>query len=86
MVGTPLTHGRFLRRNRGTYGAKGFVGAGAPPLSLPGAATPLPGLLVCGDSHFPGPGLPAVAASGLAAASCLTDPWTHNAWLAEVCP
>jgi phytoene dehydrogenase-like protein len=70
MVGTPHTHARFLRRSRGSYGAgpwcKDAPGGGAVPPA--GAATPLPGLFMAGDSLFPGAGVPAVAASGLAAA------------------
>lgn len=61
LVGTPLTHERFLRRHRGTYGPAISAGEGF----FPGHKTPLPGLLCCGDSTFPGIGLPAVAASGL---------------------
>ena len=36
-----------------------------------------PGLLCCGDSTFPGIGLPAVAASGAVAANSLVSPWKH---------
>jgi len=74
LVGTPLTHERFLRRDGGTYGA--FVRAGAG--QLPGQRTCLPGLLCVGDSTFPGIGIPAVAASGHIAANALvsvTDHW-----------
>eukprot|EP00929_Paragymnodinium_shiwhaense_P097964 TRINITY_DN59525_c0_g1_i1.p1 TRINITY_DN59525_c0_g1~~TRINITY_DN59525_c0_g1_i1.p1 ORF type:complete len:621 (+),score=88.54 TRINITY_DN59525_c0_g1_i1:90-1952(+) len=63
-VGTPLTHQRFLRKHQGTYGPA--IKAGQA--SFPGPTTPLPGLIVCGDSCFPGIGVPAVAASGLLAA------------------
>ena len=64
LVGTPLTHARFLRRHQGTYGPA--IAAGQA--TFPGPKTPLPGLLCCGDSTFPGIGLPAVAASGMIAA------------------
>lgn len=57
MVGTPHTHARYLRRHEGTYGA-------VFNSMLPGPTTPLPGLLLCGDSVFPGIGVPAVAVSG----------------------
>lgn len=67
LVGTPLTHGRFLRRHQGTYGPAIAAGDGF----FPGHRTPLPGLLCCGDSTFPGIGLPAVAASGLICAHSL---------------
>jgi hypothetical protein len=61
MVGTPLTHERFLRRHRGTYGPAISARSG----TWPGNSTPLPGLSVCGDSCMPGIGVPAAAASGM---------------------
>ncbi len=67
LVGTPLTHARYLRRHRGTYGPAIAAGKAL----FPGPKTPLPGLLCCGDSTFPGIGLPAVAASGMIAAHVL---------------
>lgn len=67
LVGSPLTHERFLRRQRGSYGPALAAGEAM----FPGPGTPLPGLLCCGDSTFPGIGLPAVAASGLIAAHTL---------------
>ena len=67
LVGTPLTHARFLRRYQGSYGPA--IAAGDS--FFPGPKTPLPGLLCCGDSTFPGIGLPAVAASGLICAHTL---------------
>ena len=81
MVGTPLTHARFLRRenSKGTYGGTGWIkkqesgqdGAGAVPVTS--AKSNLKNLLLVGDSRFPGPGLPAVAAGGWAAAHELVD-------------
>ncbi|MFE4106549.1 phytoene desaturase family protein [Almyronema epifaneia] len=73
LVGTPLTHERFLRRHRGTYGPAIRAGSGL----FPGAKTPLAGLLCCGDSTFPGIGLPAVAASGMIAANSLIPVPVH---------
>jgi len=70
-VGTPLTHERYLRKHRGTYGPATTAG-------LPFPNTPIKGLLVCGDSCFPGIGVPAVAGSGLLAA--------HSVSLASVKP
>lgn len=67
-VGTPLTHERFLRRYRGTYGPAIRAGEG----SFPFPRTPIEGLLVCGDSCFPGIGVPAVAGSGLLAANSVS--------------
>jgi phytoene dehydrogenase-like protein len=68
LVGTPLTHERFLRRHRGTYGAAYRADEGRV---FPGAATPLPGLFCCGDSNMPGVGVPAVAVSGMMAAGAV---------------
>jgi len=69
LLGTPLTHERFLRRNRGSYGPA--IRAGQA--TFPGAKTPLAGLLCCGDSTFPGIGVPAVAASGMITAHILAS-------------
>ena len=35
----------------------------------------VPGLLHCGDSTFPGIGVPSAAASGINAANTLASPW-----------
>jgi len=67
LVGTPLTHERFLRRDRGSYGPAISATTGL----FPSPKTPLPGLFCCGDSTFPGIGLPAVAASGMITANTL---------------
>lgn len=85
MVGTPLTQERFLRRNRGTYGGTGWVGQ-AGLAAAPSPATPLPGLLLVGDSNFPGPGVPAVAAGGMGAAHSLVPFWKQCEVLDVVCP
>lgn len=73
LVGTPLTHERFLRRKRGTYGPAIQAGKGM----FPSSATPIPQLFCCGDSTFPGIGIPAVAASGLIAANSLVTVGEH---------
>jgi phytoene dehydrogenase-like protein len=73
LVGTPLTHERYLRRHRGSYGPAIRAGEGW----FPGPSTPLAGLLCCGDSTFPGIGLPAVAASGMIAANTLAPVHKH---------
>jgi phytoene dehydrogenase-like protein len=73
LTGTPLTHERFLRRHRGSYGPA--IAAGQA--QFPSAKTPLPGLLCCGDSTFPGIGLPAVAASGMIAAHTIAPVNQH---------
>ena len=67
-VGTPLTHERFLRRHKGSYGPAIKAGEG----SFPFPGTPVKGLLLCGDSCFPGIGIPAVAGSGLLAANSVS--------------
>ncbi|CAN8241283.1 unnamed protein product [Cochlearia groenlandica] len=74
LVGTPLTHKRFLRRNRGTYGPAIEAGKG----TFPGHSTPIPQLLCCGDSTFPGIGVPAVAASGAIVANSLVSVSMHS--------
>jgi phytoene dehydrogenase-like protein len=42
-----------------------------------GPTTPIPGLYACGDSTFPGIGLPAVAASGALCANTLAPLGSH---------
>jgi phytoene dehydrogenase-like protein len=74
LIGTPLTHERFLRRHRGSYGPAIKAGSGK---TFPGPGTPLPGLYCCGDSTQPGIGLPAVAASGMIAANTIAPVQKH---------
>ncbi|KAL7549428.1 hypothetical protein ACHAWF_012692 [Thalassiosira exigua] len=62
LVGSPLTHERFLRRPRGTYGA-------AIEDCLKDGSTPISNLILAGDGVFPGIGIPAVALSGASAAN-----------------
>eukprot|EP00547_Thalassionema_nitzschioides_P006533 CAMPEP_0194205190 /NCGR_PEP_ID=MMETSP0156-20130528/4509_1 /TAXON_ID=33649 /ORGANISM="Thalassionema nitzschioides, Strain L26-B" /LENGTH=671 /DNA_ID=CAMNT_0038931393 /DNA_START=28 /DNA_END=2043 /DNA_ORIENTATION=- len=64
MVGSPLTHARFLRRPRGTYGS-------ATEDYLKDGSTPIQNLVLCGDGVFPGIGVPSVALSGASAANAL---------------
>lgn len=73
LVGTPLTHERFLRRDGGTYGP--FLKA--TDGQLPSQRTSCEGLFVCGDSTFPGIGMPAVAASGMIAAHSILSVGQH---------
>ena len=73
LIGTPLTHERYLRRSRGSYGPA--VKAGEA--SWPGPRTEVERLYHCGDSTMPGIGVPAVAASGLMAANAILGPWAH---------
>ena len=67
-VGTPLTHQRYLNRHRGTYGPAIYAGDG----SFPFPNTPVRNLLLCGDSCFPGIGVPAVSGSGVIAANTIS--------------
>lgn len=80
LVGTPLTHERFLRRDRGSYGPA--IRAGEQ--LFPGPHTPISGLLCCGDSTFPGIGLPAVAASGMIAANTIAPLSKHLSMLQNI--
>lgn len=75
LVGTPMTHERFLRRQRGTYGPA--IEAGGKD-SFPGHSTTIPQLYCCGDSTFPGIGIPAVAASGAIVANSLVSVSKHT--------
>ncbi|CAJ1330686.1 unnamed protein product, partial [Effrenium voratum] len=71
LIGSPLTHARFNRRHAGTYGPLMPSDAGM----LPGPSTPVEGLFCCGDSTFPGIGVP--AASGFSAANALLSVEKH---------
>ena len=79
-IGTPLTHQRYLRRHKGSYGPGIVAGQGMFPFP----PTPVPGLLICGDSTFPGIGLPAVAASGTIAANTVSSVWDHLKMLDDI--
>ena len=80
LIGSPLTHERYLRRHRGTYGPE----ISAAESSFPGARTPIEGLLACGDSCWPGIGVPAVAGSGIAAAHAITGLGAQRELLREM--
>jgi phytoene dehydrogenase-like protein len=67
LVGSPLTHERFLRRPQGSYGA-------ATEDYLNDGGTAYEGLLLAGDGVFPGIGVPSVALSGAAAANSFASP------------
>ena len=80
LVGTPLTHQRFLRRDRGTYGPAIAAGQG----TFPSCHTPITGLYRVGDSTMPGIGVPAVAASGILCANTLVSPQQTEDLLAQL--
>jgi len=67
MLGTPLTHQRFLNVKNGSYGPALSAADGL----FPGNKTPIKNLLLCGSSTFPGIGIPPVAASGALAANTI---------------
>ena len=73
MVGTPLTHARFLRRHKGSYGPAWRAGEAVFPFGT----SPVKDLYSCGDFVFPGIGLPAVAASGAVVANTLVPLKQH---------
>ncbi|MEO0755485.1 MAG: NAD(P)/FAD-dependent oxidoreductase [Cyanobacteria bacterium J06648_16] len=73
LIGTPLTHQRYLRRHRGTYGPA----IAAKQSRFPGCKTPIKGLYRVGDSTLPGIGVPAVAASGILCANSLMS-WQES--------
>ena len=70
LVGSPITHQRFLNRYKGSYGAKWKD-------VLPNGVTPIKGLYLAGDSVFPGVGVPAVALSGASAANSIMNVVDH---------
>ena len=79
-IGSPLTHERFLRRPEGTFGAAWKAGE----KTSPGHASPVDGLYCCGDSTFPGIGVPAVAGSGMAVAHAIVPADKHLRLLEEM--
>ena len=74
LSGSPITHARFNRRYKGTYGPA--LQAGKQKFPYP-KDMKVPGLFCCGDSVFPGIGVPAVAASGANCASSTVSVWEH---------
>jgi phytoene dehydrogenase-like protein len=73
--GSPISHARFLTRHRGAYGPKNLLTLTG---MMPTAVQPLPNLLCCGDSVFPGCGTPAVSANGMWAANSLVSVSEHS--------
>lgn len=81
-IGSPLTHARFCRRYKGSYGPA--IRAGKSEFPWP--KTPVSGLLRVGDSVFPGIGVPAAAASGIIAGTSLVGVLEHNRLVDRVYP
>jgi phytoene dehydrogenase-like protein len=82
LTGTPLTHRRYNQRFRGTYGPA--PRRGKDVWELAGATTPIKNLLRCGDTCFPGIGLPGVAASGTIAANTLVSVAKQTSLMSEL--
>jgi phytoene dehydrogenase-like protein len=92
IIGSPLAHEAFLRRDRGTYGMAWAAGTSAPYAGLlrnivsfpfPNFKTPVNNLLRCGDSCFPGIGTPSAAASGAICANTMNPVSAHLDMLKE---
>jgi phytoene dehydrogenase-like protein len=84
MVGTPLTHERFLRRARGTYGPEIDARKFGETFPFQRRSEIADGLWCVGDSTFPGIGVPAVAASAWLAANGMVDISDHEKILRKV--
>ena len=93
IIGSPLAHEAFLRRDRCTYGMAWAAGSSAPQAGalglgllfpFPNLKTPVDGLLRCGDSCFPGIGTPSAAASGIIAANTMVHVGKHIDMLKEL--
>lgn len=82
-LGSPLTHARFNRRFKGTYGAA--IQAGKSEFEWP-EEIPIRNLKRCSDSTFPGIGVPSSAAAGLIAANELFGIGRHIQLINEVFP
>lgn len=82
-LGSPITHARFNRRYKGTYGAA--IEAGKAAFEWPGDI-PIKNLKRCCDSAFPGIGVPSSAAAGLIAANELVGVGEHMQLIEKVFP
>lgn len=82
-LGSPLTHARFNRRYKGTYGAA--IDAGNAEFEWP-SDIPIERLKRCSDSAFPGIGVPSSAAAGLIAANELVGVKDHIDLIEKVFP
>ena len=80
MIGTPLTHERFLRRAQGSYGPRIEAGKG----KLGNHKTVVKKLWQCGDYSFPGIGVPAAAAGGAVTANSILSVRQHLKMLNQI--
>jgi phytoene dehydrogenase-like protein len=80
LQGTPLSHRRFLRVARGSYGPA-WPADRSP---FPGGGTSIEGLVLCGAGVFPGIGVPPVAVSGAMAAHRFVGPRQQRTLLVEL--
>lgn len=84
MVGTPITHSRFLNRANGTYGPAIDARLGGLGLPFPRRGETASGLYTVGDCTFPGIGVPAVAASGWLVANSFATVGEHAKLLRKI--
>lgn len=84
MVGTPITHSRFLNRANGTYGPAIDARLGGLGLPFPSRGETARGLYTVGDCTFPGIGVPAVAASGWLVANSFASVEEHAKLLCTI--
>ena len=86
-VGSPLTQQRWQRRHKGT---RGTTSPGSrktrTPFPSPARRRRWTEMFVVGDSNFPGPGVPSVAAHGWSAAHELAPFWKQCQMLDKVAP
>lgn len=83
LLASPRTHARFNRRYRGSFGPAWVAGRDKFPFPRD-VFRSVKGLSMCGDSVFPGIGVPAVAASGANAASSCVSVWDHLRLMARL--
>ncbi|CAN0251617.1 unnamed protein product [Discosporangium mesarthrocarpum] len=81
LIGSPLTHERYLRRSFGTYGPAFEEGAKDYPTPTD---IPIAKFYSCGDCVFPGVGVPAVAVSGANVANTCVGPLKHLGLVNEI--
>lgn len=81
-LGSPVTHARYCRRYKGSYGPALAAGVA----EFPWPKTSIRNLYRVGDSVFPGIGVPAAACSGIIAGTSLVGFRDHSALIDRVYP